>query len=43
MAPKPGGLVKLLAPFMSGQMRKGNAKALELLKQQLEQAPQSGS
>jgi uncharacterized protein YndB with AHSA1/START domain len=43
MAPKPGGLFKLLAPFMSGQMRKGNAKALELLKQQLEQAPQSGS
>jgi uncharacterized protein YndB with AHSA1/START domain len=38
MAPKPGGLFKLLAPLMGGQMRKGNAKALGLLKQQLEQA-----
>ena len=36
MAPTPGGLFKLLAPFMSAGMRKGNAKALELLKQQLE-------
>lgn len=38
MAPAPGGLFKLLAPLMSAGMRKGNAKALELLKQQLEQS-----
>ena len=36
MAPTPGGLFKLLAPFMSAGMRKGNEKALERLKQQLE-------
>jgi hypothetical protein len=36
MAPTPGGLFKLLAPFMSAGMRKGNAQALERLKQQLE-------
>jgi uncharacterized protein YndB with AHSA1/START domain len=36
MTPKPGGLFKLLAPLMSAGMRKGNAKALEKLKQQLE-------
>jgi uncharacterized protein YndB with AHSA1/START domain len=36
MTPKPGGLFKLMAPFMGGGMRKGNAKALGLLKQQLE-------
>ena len=36
MAPKPGGLFKLLAPFMAAGMRKGNAEALERLKQQLE-------
>jgi uncharacterized protein YndB with AHSA1/START domain len=36
MAPKPGGLFKLLSPFMSAGMRKGNAQALERLKQQLE-------
>jgi uncharacterized protein YndB with AHSA1/START domain len=36
MAPKPGGLFKLMAPLMSGSMRKGNVHALELLKQQLE-------
>jgi uncharacterized protein YndB with AHSA1/START domain len=39
MTPKPGGLFKLLAPFMSASMRKGNAKALERLKEQLEQTP----
>jgi uncharacterized protein YndB with AHSA1/START domain len=39
MAPTPGGLFKLLAPFMSAGMRKGNEKALELLKQKLESAP----
>jgi uncharacterized protein YndB with AHSA1/START domain len=38
MTPKPGGLFKLMAPFMSGSMRKGNARALGLLKQQLEAA-----
>ncbi len=36
MAPKPGGLFKLLAPFMAAGMRKGNAQALERLKQHLE-------
>ena len=38
MAPKPGGLFRLMAPLMSRSMRKGNARALELLKQQLESA-----
>jgi uncharacterized protein YndB with AHSA1/START domain len=37
MAPKPGGLFKLMAPFMAAGMRKGNARALERLKTQLEQ------
>jgi uncharacterized protein YndB with AHSA1/START domain len=36
MAPTPGGLFKLLAPFMAAGMRKGNEQALELLKQRLE-------
>jgi uncharacterized protein YndB with AHSA1/START domain len=36
MTPKPGGLFKLLAPLMTSSMRKGNAKALEQLKQRLE-------
>jgi len=36
MSPKPGGLFKLLAPLMAGQMRKGNVAALKLLKQQVE-------
>jgi uncharacterized protein YndB with AHSA1/START domain len=36
MTPEPGGLFKLLAPLMSSSMRKGNAKALERLKQRLE-------
>jgi uncharacterized protein YndB with AHSA1/START domain len=36
MAPTPGGLFKLLAPFIAAGMRKGNEKALELLKQRLE-------
>ena len=36
MAPTPGGLFKLLAPFMAAGMRKGNEKALERLKQRLE-------
>lgn len=39
MAPKPGGLFKLLVPFMAAGMRKGNVAALERLKQQLEPAP----
>jgi len=38
MTPKPGGLFKLMAPFMAGGMRKGNARALELLRKQLESA-----
>ena len=37
MAPKPGGLFKLLSPFMAAGMRKGNEQALERLKQRLEQ------
>ena len=36
MTPTPGGLLKLMAPFMSRGMRKGNAEALERLKQRLE-------
>jgi uncharacterized protein YndB with AHSA1/START domain len=36
MTPKPGGLFRLLAPLMSGGMRRGNAKALERLKHLLE-------
>ena len=36
MAPNPSGLFKLLAPFMAAGMRKGNADALERLKQRLE-------
>jgi uncharacterized protein YndB with AHSA1/START domain len=44
MAPKPGGLFKLLAPLMSLGMRSGNAKALERLKRRLEKggAPPAG-
>ncbi|HUZ30106.1 MAG TPA: SRPBCC family protein [Solirubrobacteraceae bacterium] len=37
MAPKPGGLFKLLSPFLAAGMRKGNDQALERLKQRLEQ------
>jgi uncharacterized protein YndB with AHSA1/START domain len=37
MAPKPGGVFKLLAPFLAAGMRKGNEQALERLKQRLEQ------
>ena len=37
MAPTPGGLFKLLTPFMAAGMRKGNAKALDRLKERLEQ------
>lgn len=37
MAPTPGGLFKLLAPFLAAGMRKGNANALQRLKQRLEQ------
>jgi uncharacterized protein YndB with AHSA1/START domain len=36
MAPTPGGFFKLIAPLMSMSMRKGNARALERLKQRLE-------
>jgi len=40
MTPTPGGLLKLMAPFMSRGMRKGNAEALERLKQRLESGRQ---
>ena len=36
MTPTPGGLLKLMAPLMTRGMRKGNAEALERLKQRLE-------
>lgn len=36
MTPKPGGLFKLMSPLMAMGMRKGNAKAMEMLKQRLE-------
>lgn len=36
MAPKPGGLFKLLSPLMAAGLRKGNQEALERLKQRLE-------
>jgi uncharacterized protein YndB with AHSA1/START domain len=36
MTPEPGGLFKLMAPFMKGGMTRGNAKALQRLKDQLE-------
>ena len=36
MAPTPGGLFKLLSPFLAAGMRKGNAQALDRLKQELE-------
>jgi len=36
MTPTPGGLFKLMAPLMTFGMRRGNAKALALLKQRLE-------
>jgi uncharacterized protein YndB with AHSA1/START domain len=39
MAPTPGGLFKLLAPFLAAGMRTGNAQALERLKQRLERGP----
>ncbi len=36
MAPVPGGLFKLLAPFMSAGIRKSNQQSLVNLKQRLE-------
>jgi hypothetical protein len=39
MAPKPGGLFKLLAPLLAAGMRRGNTDALQRLKQQLESQP----
>jgi uncharacterized protein YndB with AHSA1/START domain len=36
MAPTPGGLFKLLAPLMAAGMRRGNAAAMDRLKQRLE-------
>jgi uncharacterized protein YndB with AHSA1/START domain len=38
MAPRPGGLFKLMAPLMSMGMRRGNTAALALLKAKLESA-----
>jgi hypothetical protein len=35
--PKPGGLLTLLSPLMAIGMKGGNAKALQRLKQRLEQ------
>jgi uncharacterized membrane protein len=37
MAPQPGGLLKLLAPFMAAAMRRSNEEALVRLKERLEQ------
>jgi uncharacterized protein YndB with AHSA1/START domain len=37
MTPKPGGLFTLLSPLMAIGMKSGNAKALQRLKQRLEQ------
>ena len=36
MAPQPGGVLKLLAPFMAAAMRKQNDEALQRLKDRLE-------
>ena len=36
--PEPGGLFKLMAPFMKRGMNKGNAKAMEKQKARLENA-----
>jgi uncharacterized protein YndB with AHSA1/START domain len=36
MAPEPGGLFKLMAPLMKSGMTKGNVRALEKLKNKLE-------
>ena len=36
MTPQPGGLFKLMAPFMRMGMRKGNQQALQRLKDKLE-------
>jgi uncharacterized protein YndB with AHSA1/START domain len=41
MAPEPGGLFKLLAPFMAAGMRKENEQALQRLKDRLEEGPSS--
>jgi uncharacterized membrane protein len=38
MAPSPGGLFKMLAPFMAAGMRKSNEQALQSLKERLEGA-----
>jgi|GEM_PF-2062558 len=36
MAPRPGGLFKLLAPFLAAGMRRGNEQALQRLKERVE-------
>jgi uncharacterized protein YndB with AHSA1/START domain len=38
MAPQPGGLLKLLAPFMAAAMRRSNEEALARLKEWLERS-----
>lgn len=43
MAPEPGGLFKLMAPLMTGSMRKGNERALALLKEQVEAGAPPGA
>jgi hypothetical protein len=44
MSPRPGGLFRPMAPFMSMGMRKGTAEALTRLKRRLEsdQGPPAG-
>jgi len=42
MTPKPGGLFRLMAPLMAMGMRRGNAAALERLKQRLEGGSEAG-
>jgi hypothetical protein len=37
MTPKPGGVFTLLSPLMAFGMKSGNEKALQRLKQRLEQ------
>jgi uncharacterized protein YndB with AHSA1/START domain len=39
MAPTPGGVFKVLAPFLAAGMRRANSAALERLKQRLEAGP----
>lgn len=43
MASIPGGLMKMLAPMMAAMMRKGNAAALQRLKERLESSAPAAS